>query len=128
VKAVWTCTECRETKPLSEFYKDKRKNNNRTPKCKKCHQFVSYKSSLVRKYGLTFEAFQALERGQGGLCAICRRPPNEGRSVVAGGGIVTPGLTTADQFLGGSGEYKSTYSTKEKLKCYRQNVNATQVA
>ncbi len=32
----------------------------------------------VGAYGLTLEAFQAMERGQNGCCAICARPPTKG--------------------------------------------------
>lgn len=30
---------------------------------------------LKERYGLTFAAFSAMEKAQGGVCAICQRPP-----------------------------------------------------
>lgn len=35
-----------------------------------------------RKYGLTREAFSAMLEAQGGVCAICKRPPHGGRGGV----------------------------------------------
>lgn len=36
---------------------------------------------LRHKYGITFEEYRRMELVQGGLCAICRKPENPGRSL-----------------------------------------------
>jgi hypothetical protein len=36
---------------------------------------------LRTKFGLTVEEFEQMEADQGGCCAICRRPPREGRTL-----------------------------------------------
>lgn len=36
----------------------------------------------IQRYGLSVEAFDALNRAQGGLCAICRQPPDTPRLMI----------------------------------------------
>lgn len=40
---------------------------------------VGWASAIKSRYGVTAEQFQAMESAQGGVCAICRAPPQRGR-------------------------------------------------
>lgn len=40
---------------------------------------ISLRSCLRRKFGMTLEHWDALMLEQGGRCAICRKPPREGK-------------------------------------------------
>jgi hypothetical protein len=35
--------------------------------------------NLMAAYGITIDQFEAMESSQGGLCAICDKPPKEGK-------------------------------------------------
>lgn len=43
------------------------------------HDPEKKRRATLRVYGLTTEAFDALARVQGGVCAVCRRPPGAQR-------------------------------------------------
>ncbi len=88
------CTECTETRPLTDFFVDKR-NGGRMARCKKCktNAYRSWREKnpgydkrrywanpqgererhLVRKYGVTLALYQQMFDGQRGCCAICGR-------------------------------------------------------
>lgn len=84
------CTSCRERKPPSEFGKNKKSKDGIHWTCRSClnkrslanhhnrsedARYLTYKKSeLKRKWGLTYEAFEALISSQGNKCAICRAP------------------------------------------------------
>ena len=90
------CTGCKEVKPLTEFFRDKRHPTSHMPRCKRCkgQAFKEWKQRnpgfdkrrywankdkererhLIRKYGVTLEHYQQLLTEQNGLCAICGKP------------------------------------------------------
>lgn len=95
-----TCTGCNEAKPLTEFFRDKRRENGRMARCRRCKvaavrrwakatdfdrkRYWANRDSerqrhLVKKYGVTFQDYQRMLTQQGGCCAICRRPEPKGR-------------------------------------------------
>jgi hypothetical protein len=64
------CTKCGVEKPLSEFYKDNARKDNRQSKCKPCHEKIKIKSRLGA-YGLTTDTYAELFKTQNNCCAIC---------------------------------------------------------
>lgn len=98
------CTECTETKPLSEFYAHPRMADGYFNRCKACDRARARESMkrlreapgytepeydrgseytrrvrLKSKYGTTPEAVDAMLDDQGGACAICRIDEPGGR-------------------------------------------------
>lgn len=91
-----TCSKCRVSKPLSEFWKDNRPGRSYMARCKACkHAAVTqYRKNnpgldrrrywanrdsererhLVRKYGITLAVYATMLDAQNGRCAICKRP------------------------------------------------------
>lgn len=80
------CSSCRTYKPYAEMsaaeYILRKKWN--TGECKPCKRKRNPQSPesgrkhwLMKAYGLTEENYQNLLDDQGGLCAICRRPPRK---------------------------------------------------
>ena len=81
------CPKCGVTKSLESFpMKGKHRNGDqRYGYCKPCH--VTYQRPLNRKsllvrFGITEAQYQKMFEMQGGVCAICRRPPKTRRLAV----------------------------------------------
>lgn len=68
------CSTCREAKPGHEFSRDGRRGSGLRSECKPCAQ----RRKWLERYGLTHEQYEERRRAQGGLCAICSRPPADG--------------------------------------------------
>jgi hypothetical protein len=77
------CSECRERKPMTEFYW--RKNRERQPtmrnrKCKPCHYVAAKAGADLRAnrrkylYGMTADEYNHLRKRQLDRCAICLEP------------------------------------------------------
>lgn len=80
------CNDCGETKGAYRFYVEKRVKTGRSASCKSCHKkraAIFYNEnikgnshklrqrSLLSKYNLTIEDYDAILKEQGGVCAIC---------------------------------------------------------
>lgn len=76
------CGKCKETKPLSEFNRDKRRKDGRQSWCRACmsayNKTYSRSHWLQYMYGLTLEEYNDILEAQGGSCAICGKTPEEG--------------------------------------------------
>lgn len=81
-----TCSKCKETKPLSEYHKDRSQRDGHRSDCTICARKTKadymrrnkekYKKSkrcynLQRNYGITLEDYGTMFDGQQGRCKIC---------------------------------------------------------
>ena len=88
-----TCTQCSETKNLSEYYKDSR-SKKPWNYCKACasdrrkqryrdnpeREKSAMKSYHLRKnFGISEEQYKYLLESQGGVCLICKSPDSKMR-------------------------------------------------
>jgi galactose-1-phosphate uridylyltransferase len=83
------CSKCRQEKPLSEFYKNKKEHGGHSYLCKLCERAYrqNYKRknwkqisisngirNMMKNYGMTPQDYEAMFSQQKGLCAICYNP------------------------------------------------------
>lgn len=89
------CTTCKETKPLSDYYKSTRKKDGYDSRCKTCADSYKAKWSegnsehislqrdeyrLQKRYGITLDDYTDMLIKQDYSCAICGNSPEEGRN------------------------------------------------
>lgn len=96
-----TCPRCKETKSLTEFYRNKRTKDGLQSRCIPCHKamqpyteerkrkcrehYQARKETTIRDYklrrdfGITLTDYQRMYALQRGRCAICATTPEEGK-------------------------------------------------
>lgn len=81
------CSDCKESKTLSEFYKNRADSSGIERRCKACTkkrgknwnktnpaQRKKYaRAWTLKKYGLTPQSYEHLVKRQNGCCAICEK-------------------------------------------------------
>lgn len=77
VDGIRTCKKCLVTKPVTEFYANHLGRGGRESKCMACHATLARKHHLLRSFGLTPEAYNAMFTAQDGCCKICQRHQSE---------------------------------------------------
>lgn len=71
------CGTCRETKPVTGFYRIAKGVDYWRSDCKDCQgakRRKTYRADLLRRYGLTPDQYDEMLARQDGLCATCRQP------------------------------------------------------
>jgi hypothetical protein len=80
------CASCLETKPTSDFpsgnKKSKRDEAYKYAYCKECHVDKQRSHRLFVLYRITSLEYDIILTHQGGVCAICKRPPTGNRLAV----------------------------------------------
>lgn len=74
------CPDCKEFKPWKAYYRNRSTVDGFGFWCRFCASFRAARHT--KGYKLTGPEFRELLERQGGLCAICRRPPDGTRLVV----------------------------------------------
>ena len=106
-----TCRKCKETKPLTEFYKNKDSKDGHLNACKKCQseqmkeshsenrderikKMKDYNSKpenkerarclqLQRRFGITLDDYNQMFTEQNGCCAVCGKHEKEQAKALA---------------------------------------------
>jgi hypothetical protein len=66
-----TCSKCKKSKSIENFYADKRFDDKHYPSCKLCVGDKQRNSYLKKNYGLDTNGYEKLLNIQQGGCAIC---------------------------------------------------------
>src|SRR5690606_7980853 len=64
---------CASWKDESEFYRSSRERDGLVGTCIACHNAGQRTAKILRLYGMSVEAYDALLERQGGVCAICQQ-------------------------------------------------------
>ena len=75
VDSTRRCARCGSDKPVTDFYQETNRGRVRIRRsCKSCTIAATRAYNIRRNYDLTIDAYEAMVVGQGGVCAVCRRP------------------------------------------------------
>jgi hypothetical protein len=90
------CTNCKKNKDESCFYKHKNEPGGLSYWCKECRKLADkahyitnrewalireWRSSLIRRYKLSYQEYYALLDKQHGVCAVCKQPERTQRQL-----------------------------------------------
>ncbi len=79
-KKKWKQYYQKNKKKWKQRYEDAKKNDPEAVRAKNHSTYTRCRSHLLEKrYGITVEQYEQMDREQGGLCKICRRPPGKKR-------------------------------------------------
>lgn len=75
------CSGCEDYLDIAEFgtYTDRGSEEKTYSRCIPCFKEQQTASAMLSKYNLSYDEYLELERLQGGVCPICRRPPSDGK-------------------------------------------------
>jgi hypothetical protein len=91
------CNKCERYWHVSEFYPTSKSKDGLDTWCKTCH----FAKKLRQRYLLTPERYHAILEAQGGVCAICKAPPNGKRLAVDHDHACCPGEKTCGECIRG---------------------------
>lgn len=69
------CCQCKEILGVECFSIDNTRPDGLRARCRNCDNETNRASKYKRLYGITVEQYDEMFEEQGGLCAICRKPP-----------------------------------------------------
>lgn len=92
-----SCNKCERLLHLDEFYPSKKSKDGIDTWCKDCH----FEKKIRRLYSLTADDYSAMLSAQGGVCAICKRPPTTKRLAVDHDHSCCPGEVTCGKCVRG---------------------------
>lgn len=72
-EGFWQCRRCNETKPVTEFNKNKSHRTGHDNYCRSCCKKYTRMQWLRSKYKITVPEYEALLLKQNGVCAGCKK-------------------------------------------------------
>ena len=71
-----TCAKCKVTKDLEDFYRQKSSPDGHGSYCKECNKASAKEWKSHNSHPPSNSLYEELLAKQGGVCAICLKPPN----------------------------------------------------
>ena len=138
------CSKCKTSKPISEFWNDRRRADGKLPSCKSCRKAELKKylakhpdfekkrywanpmavreKHLKRKYKITLKDYDAMFLSQSGRCAICGKSQNRAFDVDHNhktGQVRGLLCTNCNRMIGHAGD------SSETLKCAAEYLESS---